>query len=72
MAWAAGAESDGDYAGALAWLEVLEVVLGELDESLGAMRRRCVGLLATDAPADRLTGRRRSRPADPASEQPVN
>jgi len=70
--WAATAESAGDYVGALAWLDVLEVVLGELDEPLGAMRRRCVRLLATDASTDGHTGRRPRRPAESASEQVVN
>jgi hypothetical protein len=70
--WAATAESVGDYAGALAWLEVLEVVLGGLDEPLGAMRHRCVRLLATAASTDGHSGRRPRRPAESASEQPVN
>lgn len=70
--WAATAEAVGDYAGALAWLEVLEVVLGGLDEPLGAMRHRCVGLLAADAPIDGHAGRRARPPAEPRSEQPVN
>jgi hypothetical protein len=64
--WAATAEAAGDYAGALAWLEVLEVVLGELDESLSAMRHRCVGLLAADTPTDGHAGRRPRRPAQSA------
>jgi hypothetical protein len=67
--WAATAEEVGDYAGALAWLEVLDVVLGGLDETLTAMRHRCVGLLVDDAPTGGHVGHEH---AQSRSEQPVN
>jgi hypothetical protein len=55
--WATSAEALGDYAGALAWLEVLEVVTGRLDEALGSIRSRCLEVLAGDSPQDGHPGR---------------
>jgi hypothetical protein len=40
VAWAEDAARDGDFAGALAWLEAIEAAGGELSDALVSRRRR--------------------------------
>lgn len=49
VVWAEEAASEGDYAGALAWLATVEAVGDELSEALAARRRGWSARLRSDA-----------------------